>query len=680
MMLKKIKIKNIRSYEDSEIIFPKGSVLLSGDIGSGKTTILLAIEFALFGLQPGQKGSSLLRNNQDEGFVELEFESGSDKIAITRCLKRKKTISQDSAFITINGNKTEKSITEIKNQVLNILKYPLEFSKKINLLYRFTVYTPQEQMKQIILENPETRLDTIRHIFGIDKYKRIKENTQILAAKLRELIRLKQGQVYDLDDLEQKLKQKKQFLLEFSKQISILENEIKEIKAKRENEQSIINKIQDKINQKKTLENEIEKTNILITTKKEQLLKNNKEIKEFRNKIETLSKNFDKNQLDAISNSLFGKKQIREELKNKIADMNSKLNSINSKRQELDELKNKITNLQSCPTCLQDVGENHKQGIFRQVQEEKYLLETAGEKIKIEKQKSEFNLNDINKDIDLLEKQKLELERTKVRFESVKEDIKKIYDLEHQNNFLNKDITLLDEQISRIRQGVSELKKYETNYLLKQQELESILSQEKALEIKKAETVKELEIGKKDILDLRSQINKKQQIKQELLYNSEIENWLSNHFTEMVSQIEKNVMIKLRYEFSTLFSEWFSILVPEEFIVRLDDSFTPLIENQGAEIDYNYLSGGERTAVALAYRLALNQTINSAMSNIKTKGLVILDEPTDGFSQKQLDKMRDVLHQLNAEQLILVSHDHKIESFVDNIIRLNKEQGVSRIG
>ena len=74
MILKKISINNIRSYENQEISFPPGSTVLAGDIGSGKTTILLALEFALFGLQPGQKGSGLLRNGKDEGSVRVEFD------------------------------------------------------------------------------------------------------------------------------------------------------------------------------------------------------------------------------------------------------------------------------------------------------------------------------------------------------------------------------------------------------------------------------------------------------------------------------------------------------------------------------------------------------------------------------------------------------------------------------
>ena len=96
-------------------------------------------------------------------------------------------------------------------------------------------------------------------------------------------------------------------------------------------------------------------------------------------------------------------------------------------------------------------------------------------------------------------------------------------------------------------------------------------------------------------------------------------------------------------------------------------------------MEYSFLSGGERTAIALAYRLALNQVINSLLSKIKTKDLVILDEPTDGFSEEQLDKMRDVLSQLNVKQLIIVSHESKIESFVENIIKFRKEDGITRI-
>jgi len=91
MLIKSLKLKNIRSYESQQIDFPTGSTLLAGDIGSGKSSILLAIEFALFGVKrPGLSGSSLLRHGKKEGEVELSFNLDGKDIIIKRRLKRGK--------------------------------------------------------------------------------------------------------------------------------------------------------------------------------------------------------------------------------------------------------------------------------------------------------------------------------------------------------------------------------------------------------------------------------------------------------------------------------------------------------------------------------------------------------------------------------------------------------------
>ena len=53
-------------------------------------------------------------------------------------------------------------------------------------------------------------------------------------------------------------------------------------------------------------------------------------------------------------------------------------------------------------------------------------------------------------------------------------------------------------------------------------------------------------------------------------------------------------MFRLKLDFSKLFQEWFSMLVSDTFNIRLREDFTPVIEHQDYEIDYSYLSGGER--------------------------------------------------------------------------------------
>jgi exonuclease SbcC len=194
-------------------------------------------------------------------------------------------------------------------------------------------------------------------------------------------------------------------------------------------------------------------------------------------------------------------------------------------------------------------------------------------------------------------------------------------------------------------------------------------------EIKVAELKREIEVFSRQINEMKERIKKTEEIKQQAHYLSDLEEWLSKKFIPIILVVEKNVFTKLKIEFSKLFSEWFSMLVSDFFNVRLSEDFTPIIEQQDYEIDYAYLSGGERTAIALAYRLALNQVINSFLSKIKTRDLVILDEPTDGFSEQQLDKMRGVLEELNVSQLIIVSHEQKIESFVESVIRFKKENG-----
>ena len=49
MIITSIEISNVRSYESCHIDFDSGTTLLIGDIGSGKSSVLMAIEFALFG-------------------------------------------------------------------------------------------------------------------------------------------------------------------------------------------------------------------------------------------------------------------------------------------------------------------------------------------------------------------------------------------------------------------------------------------------------------------------------------------------------------------------------------------------------------------------------------------------------------------------------------------------------
>lgn len=820
MILKKIHLQNIRSYQDQEVIFKEGSTLLSGDIGCGKTSILLAIEFGLFGLQPGQRGNALLRNGATEGKVRIEFSVNENEVTIERSLKRAKTISQDYASIEINGEKSELSVTEIKTKVLELLDYPKEFAKKQNILYKFTVYTPQEEMKQIILQDSETRLNTLRHVFGIDKYKTIIENSSLILSKVREQKKVNQILAEGLEEQKQnlfqkeldlrekeialektnsELKQKKEItkkceieleeikskleekikleqeiektkLIISTKNQSILENkktleelktqisqieeisfdpeEIQKTENELENLKNKLNEISKKLEEKNRLENEIENNRILIKSRNETISNNNRIIEKIENEISELNKTgFSKERLEEIQKSLEKTKSEKKELENHQLELTSKMHSLNAKIDDNISIKDKLSHIEVCPTCMQDVNESYKKNVLNKIEssneknsseisnlrleKEKNVLQVQMLETKITDLEKEFsdlklkeaklsdlqekrrNLEDIkqsNEDLQkeitqLVEKEKSirsslihfpdldktkieigiselnkrlnELTLTKFKKESISEKKFSLENIERSNKTLRSDMDLLTRQIDLLKSSVFELNKYKNISNEIETKLEFSRREERLCEIRIAELKKEIEFFQKATFELKEQIEKTEKIKQKVIYLSNLESWLSQKFIKVISNIERNVMVTLKNEFSNLFSKWFGMLVSESFNVRLNDDFTPVIEQQDYEIDYSYLSGGERTAIALAYRLALNQVINSMLSKIKTKDLVILDEPTDGFSDAQLDKMREVLDELNVKQLVIVSHEQKIEGFVENVMKFKKENGNS---
>lgn len=681
MILKKIKLENIRSYEAQEIEFPTGSILLSGDIGTGKTSVLLAIEFALFGLQPSQRGSSLLKNGKQEGKVVLELEIDGKSVILERTLKKLgRSISQECSSISIDNEKFEGSVTEIKNKILKLLNYPSEFAKKTNLLYKFTVYTPQEEMKQIILEPEETRLNTLRHIFGIDKYKRIEENTSIFTSKLREDIRNKEGQLVDVDKIKINLKEKKDKILSLKENHEKENKILQEKKEQRKKIEKEVEEVEEKIKERENLEKEKEKSNIISVSKKDSSLELKTQISKLKLEIEN-SKNivFEEKKFQEIIKAMENNKEQEKVCQEKIINFSSKLNSLSERKKEAEQLHEKISRLKICPTCLQEVNENYKNNIFAKVDSE--IIGINKELQEIEKQKSNIlvDLENTRKQIDTLDDKKSEEEIKKIKLENLQEKAKNIEEIEKRKKQVDSDIEMITKHITSLEESISQFSRFVRLYEAKEEQLEQEKAKEREQDIKVAEINKEISLMQEQIKDIEANLQEKEQLKKKTDYLKELEDWLSNKFLNLVLFTEKNVMFKLREEFSKLFSEWFSILVPEGLSVRLDEQFSPIIEQQEYELSYSYLSGGERTAVALAYRLALNQVINSLLSRIKTRDLIILDEPTDGFSETQLDKIRDVLSQLKVAQLILVSHEAKIESFVENIIKFKKEGNITRV-
>jgi exonuclease SbcC len=579
MIIKKVELENIRSYKNEEIEFPEGSTVLSGDIGSGKTSVLLGIEFALFGLQPGQRGNSLLRNGEDKGRVRLEIEVDNQKVIVERGLERKSSsVSQTGSKIEINGEEKEMAVTELKNRVLSILNYPQEFARKTNILYRFTVYTPQENMKQIILEKSEARLNTLRHIFGIDKYKKIKENTKSVTSLLRGKIRNYEGQIKNLEKLKENLKTEKGNLEKAKEKITNLNKKLGIQKEERKDFQKGVKKVEEKKEEKRKYEQEAEKATVMLQSKKERINDLNKEKEDIRKQIEEAKKTeFREEDLEELKKELEEKKDSIEKENKEYMEIMTKIKSLKSKISDSQELKNKISSLATCPTCFQDVSSDYKKNIVRKCDNDIDLFNKKITGFEKEKQEKIEKLEMLKKGKQELQEKLQELNKLKIKLEGIKEKEERLSKLDREMDKTNKDVEMLKKQISSLKESASELKKYELIYQKKKEELDSLLKKEEEIKISLASVKKEKEMTGKNIDNLREEIKDKREVKKKLKDIEELEDWLSSKFLEIVSFTERNILLKLREEFSKLFNEWFNILVPEIFTVSLDEDFTPVI-------------------------------------------------------------------------------------------------------
>ncbi|MBU1622197.1 MAG: SMC family ATPase [Nanoarchaeota archaeon] len=769
MLLQQLKLENIRSYTNETINFPSGSTILAGDIGCGKSSILLAIEFALFGTsRPDLPAEMLLRKGSTLGSVELRFRLENQEIVIQRNLKKdRNSIKQLAGHIIINGIKKELMPVELKAEVVNLLGYPEEFiTKNKNYIFRYTIYTPQEEMKFILQENIDIRLDVLRKIFNIDKYKTIRDNLQLYLREMRKNIAVlktrleplaeqkekfllllgeKEGLENSLKQLKPLLNEKKVLLQQQKDKLDNLEKEHKIFLELKQREKATANLIVEK--EKQLVEVGILPENVIEFPEKiKQMEEQKSEVitkrDTYQQKIDYLQQLIKRTQMEmsVVDLSKIEEKERlklelelqlkdKEELKQKKLRLDEAFNQtleLISKNKTLllqaEGIKNQIGSLSNCPTCLQDVCPLHKEKILQTegekiVKARDLLLETEQKKKSISEQKEQIQeqiekilskenlLIKIRLELVQLQEKRTELEEkrtqliswvkdnnelmvrlaevNKINLDQLEVELKKkrkLVDEFNKKQFLEKDLLGLKMEMMETEKELVE-KEDLTFKINKEKEYFTILTAEEkelSLEQMKLKTqfehlVKQGEELTKIITGLNEQQNQLTRLK-------ELYHWLEAHFLKLTYTIEKQVMVNIHNLFNQLFQEWFSILIEDENVYsRLDDSFTPIIEQNGYEISFGHLSGGERTSAALAYRLALNKVINDVVHAIKTKELLILDEPTDGFSSEQLDKVRDVLDRLNIQQTIIVSHESKIESFVENVVRVSKEGHVSKI-
>jgi exonuclease SbcC len=116
--------------------------------------------------------------------------------------------------------------------------------------------------------------------------------------------------------------------------------------------------------------------------------------------------------------------------------------------------------------------------------------------------------------------------------------------------------------------------------------------------------------------------------------------------------------------------------------VTIDDTYTPYVRSEsGVEREVLYLSGGERTLLAFAYRLGLGQLMMQSRTG-HGLSVLLLDEPTESLGREDgsIDRLAESISRFKAvEQIIAVTHSEAFAEKAEHVIRLEKEAGASKI-
>lgn len=165
---------------DFDVLSSKGLFLICGKTGIGKTMILDAMTFALYGKSSGHGRDdfeSMRCTNADPNkatFVRFEFENNGVLYRFERRLERKRTrmatsysllSNADGIWQTVMENAKDKALNEKAVEIIG-----LEYEQ-----FRQVIVLPQGQFERLLVSNSDEKEKILTTIFGERKWQRIAE-------------------------------------------------------------------------------------------------------------------------------------------------------------------------------------------------------------------------------------------------------------------------------------------------------------------------------------------------------------------------------------------------------------------------------------------------------------------------------------------------------------------------
>jgi exonuclease SbcC len=691
MRIKSVTLENIRSHAESRIEFERGFNCLVGGLGTGKSSILYAIDFALFG-DPLTRGYNyLLREGEGTGKVSVEFLLNGKTYRIERGLKKRgKGISQDVE--ALNFYEEGKLLASMKNEAVEEqLKTITGLDKEI---FREVVWVRQEHLKELLDVAPRERQKRLDQLFGLSDYEEAWSN-------LREIQKEYEGEKkayekdFDVMGIEKLEVDYNKAVEEFSR----LEDEIAESKEKLQVSERKLQEASSRLDGLEELRKQTEKlskketelqTNIASTEGRragltDDIQRRERTIGEFEQRLKAFEAQIASQNTQLQKIGLVPDSPI-EELQHQLTFFDNQMMSIRTEqetaRKENQASEQRVTSLAAenrCPLCLQSLTEDYKTHMLRHIEEENAERTKRLEMLWKNAQETERLRTILSKAISDLAQYLPQIKGLKDRVAEERESKEK---LEKEYQQLQSREKAFQAQLEAVRVEISKFDMTELEAARKLHgdalsEYHSVKAGLESIEGRKGDLSLRVE-------DLRQRIERTQQKLERMRKIEKLQETVDG-----VRDAYRGIQPKMRMEFvkilERVIQHVLDDLVGEEgntLFVQIDETYTPSIKSQeGFEREVTYLSGGERTLLAFAYRFALGQLIMQARTGHGLQ-MLLLDEPTESLGREDhsVDRLAEAIARLKAiEQIVAVTHNEAFAEKAEHVIRLEKEDAISKV-
>lgn len=170
MLITKVEIQNIKNHAQAEYSFEPGVTAICGPNGSGKTSIIEAIAWALFDHLDYNR-DDFVRRGQKRGQVSISFISKADT--------REYTVTRDTAGgYSVYDVESKVRLVEQKKDVVSWLKQQIGVDPNTDLptLFKTTIGVPQGTFTADFLQSTANRKKTFDQILKVEEYRQASDN------------------------------------------------------------------------------------------------------------------------------------------------------------------------------------------------------------------------------------------------------------------------------------------------------------------------------------------------------------------------------------------------------------------------------------------------------------------------------------------------------------------------